>query len=138
MFLRDPAAALAPASELVLPGGLVCFHEGDRAYDWAAPMTSLWTRVRACVLETFRRARLNPRMGLQLHARFVAAGLPSPERRMECAPSANFPRRSPPQAVSTPDHGPNLGCCADEAAARLVRRHRDHIMCSSCNHFLEG
>ena len=30
-----------PPLGLVRPGGLVCLHEGDMTYDWAAPMTPL-------------------------------------------------------------------------------------------------
>jgi ubiquinone/menaquinone biosynthesis C-methylase UbiE len=58
MYLPDPAAALVRATQLLRPDGLVCFQEGDMAYDWAAPMTPLWTQVRAWFLETLRRARV--------------------------------------------------------------------------------
>ena len=37
----DPAAALARAASLLRPGGLVCFQEGDMAYDWAADDAAL-------------------------------------------------------------------------------------------------
>ena len=85
MYLPDPVAALARGAQLLRPGGLVCLQEGDMAYDWAAPMTPLWTQVRAWFLETLRRGRVAPRMGLSLYASFVAAGLPAPELRLECA-----------------------------------------------------
>jgi SAM-dependent methyltransferase len=87
MYLPDPAAALARAAQLLHPGGLVCFQEGDMAYDWAEPMTPLWTQVRAWFLETLRQTRVAPRMGLSLYSCFVAAGLPAPEQRLECAVS---------------------------------------------------
>jgi SAM-dependent methyltransferase len=85
MYLPDPAAALERAAQLLRPGGLVCFQEGDLAYDWAVPMTPLWTQLRAWFLETLQRARVAPRMGLSLYACFVSAGLPAPELRLECA-----------------------------------------------------
>jgi predicted O-methyltransferase YrrM len=85
MYLPDPAALLARATQLLRPGGLVCVQEADLAYDWAAPMTPLWTQVRAWVLETLRQARVAPRMGLSLYSSFVAADLPPPELALECA-----------------------------------------------------
>jgi ubiquinone/menaquinone biosynthesis C-methylase UbiE len=87
MYLPDPVAALAGAAQLLRPGGLICVQEGDMAYDWAEPMTPLWTQVRAWFLETLMRARVAPRMGLSLYSSFVAASLPAPELRMECAVS---------------------------------------------------
>jgi SAM-dependent methyltransferase len=45
MYLPEPAVALRRAAGLVRPGGLVCVHEGDMAYDWAAPMTPLWAQT---------------------------------------------------------------------------------------------
>jgi SAM-dependent methyltransferase len=91
MYLPDPAAAVARATTLLAPGGIVCFQEGDMAYEWAQPMTELWTTARAWFLETLSRARIAPRMALELPATFVAAGLPSPEVCLECAVSATEP-----------------------------------------------
>jgi SAM-dependent methyltransferase len=85
MYLPQPVAALRRAAELVRPGGLVCFHEGDMAYDWAAPMTPLWVQMRGWFLATLKRANVAPRMGLSLYPTFIAAGLPAPELRIECA-----------------------------------------------------
>jgi SAM-dependent methyltransferase len=85
MYVPDPAVALARASKLLRPDGLVCIQEGDMAYDWAEPMTPLWTRVRAWFLETLERAHVAPRMGLSLCSTFIAASLPAPELRLECA-----------------------------------------------------
>jgi SAM-dependent methyltransferase len=85
MYLPDPTAALRRAAALVQPGGLVCFHECDMTYDWAAPMTPLWTQIRAWLMATLKRGKVSPRMGLSLYPTFIAAGLPPPELRLECA-----------------------------------------------------
>jgi SAM-dependent methyltransferase len=83
MYLPDPAAALSRAAGVVRPGGLLCFQEGDIAYEWAYPMTPLWVQARGWVLETLTRLHIPPRMGLALPATFLAAGLPVPETRVE-------------------------------------------------------
>jgi SAM-dependent methyltransferase len=85
MYLSDPAAALRRVAGLVRPGGLVCFHEGDMSYDWAAPMTPLWTQMRSRFLAVLERVSATSRMGLSLYPTFVAAGLPPPELHLECA-----------------------------------------------------
>ena len=84
MYLPDPVDAMRRAGGLVRPGGLVCFHEGDMTYDWAAPMTPLWTQMRAWFVEALMRANVATRMGLALYPTFTAAGLPGPELRLEC------------------------------------------------------
>jgi SAM-dependent methyltransferase len=85
MYLPDPVTALRRAAELLRPGGLICLQEGDMTYDWAQPMTPLWVQVRSWFLQTLEQVKVAPRMGLSLHADFVAAGLPAPELRLECA-----------------------------------------------------
>src|SRR5262249_17701098 len=84
MYVPDPAAALRRAASLVRPGGLVCLHEVDLVYDWAAPMTPLCAQMAAWFLAVLERTNAAPRMGLALYPTFVAAGLPAPELRLEC------------------------------------------------------
>lgn len=84
MYLADPVDALRRAAELLRPGGLVCFHEGDMTYDWAFPMTPLWMQIRTWFVEALERTNVATRMGLSLYSTFIAADLPAPELRMEC------------------------------------------------------
>ena len=65
MYVPDPAAALRRAASLVRPGGLVCFHESDITYDWAAPMTPLWAQIRAWFLAVLERTTRLPGWGLR-------------------------------------------------------------------------
>lgn len=85
MYLADPVDAVRRAAALLRPGGVMCLHEGDMTYDWAHPMTPLWTQMRAWFVEALQRTNVATRMGLSLYPTFVAAGLPAPEQRLECA-----------------------------------------------------
>lgn len=85
MYLPDPVDAVRRAAALLRPGGLICLHEGDMTYDWASPMTPLWTQMRTWFVEALERTNVATRMGLSLYSTFIAAGLPAPEQRLECA-----------------------------------------------------
>ncbi len=64
------------------------------AYDWAEPMTPLWTQMRAWCLETLKLARVAPRMGLLL---FPLSSPPACRHRscVWCAPSMAAARLRP-------------------------------------------
>jgi SAM-dependent methyltransferase len=83
MYLADPAGALRQAAARTRPGGVICMHEADLAYDWSSPPTPLWRQVRAWFLDTLAKAGVEPRMGLSLFAAFRAAGLPAPRLALE-------------------------------------------------------
>jgi SAM-dependent methyltransferase len=78
MYLTDPVGALLRAAERVRPGGLICMHEADLAYEWTSPATPLWTEVREYFLTALEKAGIERRMGLSLSPAFRAAGLPGP------------------------------------------------------------
>ncbi len=61
------------------------------AYEWAQPMTALWTQVRAWFLETLSRAHIPHRGWAWPCGQSTAAGPPAPELRLECALGAGEP-----------------------------------------------
>lgn len=85
MYLPDPVAALGRVAERIRPGGLVIAHEGDLAYDWAAPQSAQWRQVREWMLQSLERAGVDARMGLRLYRCFIEAGLPAPTMTLEAA-----------------------------------------------------
>lgn len=83
LYLADPVAALRRAAERLRPGGIVCMHECDLDYYWAAPESPLWAQTRTRFVAAFEKAGIEPRMSLKLHSAFVAAGLPRPAVRLD-------------------------------------------------------
>jgi SAM-dependent methyltransferase len=80
MFVRDPVAALRDISRLVRPGGIVAFQEPSwKAFLEACASLPLWRASADLMSATFDRTGANTRMGCDLSAAFVRAGLPEPE-----------------------------------------------------------
>ena len=82
-FQPDPAAMLRKLAVHVKLGGLIVFHEID--WDGARSFPSSPTYEQCCrwILETLRLLNVETRMGIKLHATFLAAGLPAPTMRLE-------------------------------------------------------
>jgi SAM-dependent methyltransferase len=91
MYLSDPVAALRRATERIRPGGLVIAHEGDLAYDWAAPQSAQWRQVREWMLRTLEQAGVDARMGLRLYRCFIEAGLRAPTMTLEATVAGGTP-----------------------------------------------
>ncbi|MGH3088043.1 MAG: class I SAM-dependent methyltransferase [Rubrobacteraceae bacterium] len=84
IYLGEPEATLRSLSGHLRPGGIVAFQE----IDWtngptAVPPSRHLARVWEWVPEMFRRAGLDPQMGLKLHQTFLAAGLPTPTMHLD-------------------------------------------------------
>jgi hypothetical protein len=81
MYQADPAAALTPLVQHLVPGGVVAFIE-----PWfqlpPGPDSTLKT-LGTCVVETLRRSGAQVDLGPRLHRVFQAAGLPLPSMRFE-------------------------------------------------------
>ena len=82
-FQPDPAAMLRKLAVHVRPGGLIVFHEVD--WDGARSFPPSPTYEQCCrwILETLRLLNVETRMGIKLHATFLAAGLQAPTMRLE-------------------------------------------------------
>jgi SAM-dependent methyltransferase len=79
MFLRDPAAVLRSVSRIVRPGGIIAFQEPCwTSFLQACEALPLWRASATMMVDTFHRTGTNTRMGADLSAAFVAAGLPRP------------------------------------------------------------
>ena len=64
---------------MCVPGGIVAFQEWHPIDSFLAePPVELWTATGDTLLETFRAAGTNVRLGLSLRAAYLAAGLPAP------------------------------------------------------------
>ena len=83
MFLADPATMLRSLAHHVRPGGVMAFHEVDWDGARSVPPVPTFDRCCAWLSETWRRVGADPRMGMNLHAAFLAAGLPAPSLRLE-------------------------------------------------------
>jgi ubiquinone/menaquinone biosynthesis C-methylase UbiE len=82
IHLRSPAAVLRQLATHLRPGGIVAFQEFDLAHFATTPVhppNQLIQQVYTWNVEAFRRAGLPVRMGLDLYAAFLDAGLPAPQ-----------------------------------------------------------
>jgi len=83
MYRRDPIADLRSLLSCLRPGGLAVFQELDMLPGRTVPPVPVVDEVRAWLLDAFARAGLELEMGPKLHAAFKAAGLNSPEMRVD-------------------------------------------------------
>lgn len=78
MFQPDPEAMLRKLADHVRPGGAIAFHEIDWDGARSFPPSPTYDRCCRWIVETLRILGNEARMGIKLHAAFVAAGLPAP------------------------------------------------------------
>lgn len=92
MHLPDPAGALRHLRSVLVPGGLVVFHEFDLAGATTEPPCPLLDSTLERVRETLCRVGADPRAGLRLRRWYLDAGLPEPQMilgaRVEGGPAA--------------------------------------------------
>jgi hypothetical protein len=82
-FNADPAAMLRKLAGHLRPGGVMAFHELDWDGVRSIPPSPAYERCCRWFVETFRLLGIETRMGVKLHAAFVAAGMPAPSMCLE-------------------------------------------------------
>lgn len=83
MFQADPAAMLRAVARHARSGAMVAFHEPDWNGVRSYPAVQPYDECCRWIVETLRLRGADPRMGIKLHATFVAAGLPAPSMRLQ-------------------------------------------------------
>jgi len=83
MFQPDPTAVLRDALKHVKPGGIVAFHEVDWASVRTYPRVPLWEEASRWITAAAAESGADCRMGIKLHATYLAAGLPAPDIGLE-------------------------------------------------------
>jgi SAM-dependent methyltransferase len=82
-FQADPSAMLRALAGHVRPGGVIVFHELDSTGASSYPPAPTFDRCCEWWIELLRRTGVDHRMGIKLHASFLAAGLAAPAMRLE-------------------------------------------------------
>jgi hypothetical protein len=81
-FQPDPVSLLRRNANLLRPGGVILFHEPDRAQMRSFPPAPTYDRCCRWLSEVYRRSGVDAWIGVKLHSLFMAAGLPGPQMRM--------------------------------------------------------
>ncbi|HKG27286.1 MAG TPA: methyltransferase domain-containing protein, partial [Thermomicrobiales bacterium] len=81
-YAQDPAAVVRRLAATLRPGGIVAFQEpDDEPRAW--PPSPLHEQCWRSIIAALASSGANPRMGLDLFAAFVGAGLSAPRIRMD-------------------------------------------------------
>jgi SAM-dependent methyltransferase len=83
MFQPDPAVMLRGVARHARPGGVVAFHEIDWEGARSSPPAPTFDAACRWIADVVARSGAATRMGIRLHAAFLAAGLPAPAMRLE-------------------------------------------------------
>ncbi len=84
MFLPDPGALLRSLARLLVPGGVVAFHEPAWSPTLAvSARVPLWSRLETTIRDILARSGANTEMGFDLCGYFQEAGLPAPRMHLD-------------------------------------------------------
>jgi SAM-dependent methyltransferase len=81
-FQPDPAALIRSVASLLRQGGVLMFHEPDRALMHSFPPTPTYDLASERVSQTYSRSDVDIRMGIKLYSTFLEAGLAGPVMRL--------------------------------------------------------
>jgi ubiquinone/menaquinone biosynthesis C-methylase UbiE len=84
-FQPDAATMLRKLATHVRSGGLIAFHEVDWDGVRSFPPSPTYEQCCRWIRETLQLMAVETRMGIKLHATFLAAGLPAPMMMLEAA-----------------------------------------------------
>ena len=90
-FQPDPVQLLRVIASLVRPGGIILFHEPDRAQMRSSPPAPTYDQACQWVGETYRRAGVDVRMGIKLYSRSKRPG----SRRPPCGCTRSLAAQTP-------------------------------------------
>ena len=137
-FQPDPAAMLRKLAAHVRPGGPIVFHELDWDGASSFPPSSTYDHCCRWIVETLRLLGAETRMGMKLHATFLAAGLRAPEMRLEAVvggPSNNSDRlhliADLVETLAPEMERLGLATAAEIGLATLARRMDDEVSAAS-------
>lgn len=83
MFQPDPVALLRDVMKHLKSEGIVVFHEVDWDSLRTYPRVPLFEQASRWITDAAAKSGADCRMGIKLHATYVAAGLPAPEIGLE-------------------------------------------------------
>jgi len=137
-FQPDPAAMLRKLAVHVKLGGLIVFHEIDWDGVRSFPPSRTYEQCCRWILETLRLLNVETRMGIKLHATFLAAGLQAPTMRLEAVvggPSSVSDRlhllANQVETMAPEMERLGVATAAEIALGTLVRRMDDEIHAES-------
>jgi SAM-dependent methyltransferase len=88
MHAADPAGDVRHVARHVRPGGLVTFQDFDTSCARGVPPAATFDRILGLINQTLTAAGSDNQAGLKLRTIFHAAGLPTPEFRLEAVVAA--------------------------------------------------
>ena len=88
MYCPDPVGTLRKLAQHLRPGGVIAVQEIDMESFCSQPPSPLYQQCFEWINQTFLATKTRIRMGLELYAAFLDAGLPAPALRLDATVGA--------------------------------------------------